>query len=116
MPAPSMVRLAVQCPACGAPDIFYSCDPKCCFNHVCGACRASFLLSTRQLGEMRDAFSDLVLTLIPPDLSLPTTACDRCGALTVHSVEVEDADGRRLDPRALCSSCLALLEVVMTVS
>jgi hypothetical protein len=105
--------LTVACPRCGSADVVYSCDPACCFNHVCAACRASFLISTRFAGEADAAYPGLVIEAVETDLSLPTTACDRCRRLTVQSIVLDPQHATEVDAHALCSSCRALLEVVL---
>ena len=47
MPQP----LVVQCPSCGSSEITYTCEPKCCFNHICAACYTTFELFTEPLGR-----------------------------------------------------------------
>jgi hypothetical protein len=101
------IPLAVECPECRSADVFYSCDPRCCFNHVCGSCRASFFLSTRLLGEANAHFPDLAVTPRGADTTGPTAPCARCQGIHVLSIAAEEA-------RALCSDCGALLEVRVT--
>lgn len=85
------------CPSCGSSNVVYSCEPKCCFNHVCGDCHATFELATRDLGGEFAAESPDQ----PPDCSDPTTECARCHALTVFHAR----------DKVVCTSCLALLEL-----
>lgn len=95
MPDTSPLRL--HCPDCGSLDIVYTCEPTCCFNHVCNACRAVFYPSTAATGRAR---ADL--TRQPdPDSCAPTVACDRCRALAVYLVAGEPA----------CTACGAILEI-----
>jgi hypothetical protein len=41
----------VRCPKCGGAEIIYSCEPKCCFNHVCADCRSTFEINTVKTGQ-----------------------------------------------------------------
>jgi len=100
-------------PALWVSDVVYSCDPACCFNHVCAACHASFLISTRFAGEADAGVPGLEIEALETDLSLPTAACDRCGRLTVQSIVLETKPAMEVAGRALCSSCRALLDLVL---
>ena len=97
--------LTVQCPTCGAADVTYTCEPKCCFNHLCGTCYTTFELLTKPLGGA------LTVSAMPSeerDSLAPTVACARCESLDVYVVEREDAAPRQL----VCATCHALLELV----
>ena len=50
---PDIAPLRLHCPECGSNDIVYTCEPSCCFNHVCTACRAVFYPSTAATGRTR---------------------------------------------------------------
>src|SRR5262249_1280510 len=39
-------ELRVACPSCGSEAVAYTCQPECCFNHVCESCLANFELAT----------------------------------------------------------------------
>ena len=118
MPARA-VPLAVECPECGSAGVFYSCDPRCCFNHVCEDCRATFFLSTRLLGEASAAFPDLAIGARSADTTGPTAPCARCHGIRLLSIAVEgnpeDPGEGRAEERApepvMCSDCGALLVV-----
>ena len=43
--------LTIACPSCGSTDVTYTCEPKCCFNHICAACYTTFELATEALGR-----------------------------------------------------------------
>ncbi len=91
--------LSPPCPACGSRNIIYSCEPKCCFNHVCGDCQTSFQLVTRLAGgELRAEPPEK-----EPEGTDPTAECARCHELTVYS-----AGGQ-----VVCTSCFARLELAM---
>lgn len=90
--------LRIPCPRCGGSEVVYSCEPRCCFNHVCAGCRCTFQTATGPLGgKLRD--------LAPPgeqDSSDPTAPCCECKSIAVHAL----ADGR-----VVCVRCGALLVV-----
>jgi hypothetical protein len=95
-------KLTLACPVCGSREVFYSCTPNCCFNHVCAACNATFEPATRAAGGV-------VSGLIPPD-PLPdsteaTVECVKCASLAVYECE---------DGRVACAACGAVLTVEYT--
>lgn len=78
----------VRCPECGGADVVYTCEPKCCFNHVCAECRASFELGTRKRGgEAHERRSDVEA----PESSDVTAACAACEGLRIYVVSEEGA-------------------------
>ncbi len=91
--------LQIACPRCASPQVVYSCEPKCCFNHVCAVCRCTFQSASEPLGGKLQG-------LVPPDpeqdSSDPTVACSECKSIAVHTL----ADGR-----AVCTRCGSLLRV-----
>ena len=95
-------RLSFACPVCGSKEVFYSCEPKCCFNHVCSDCRATFEPVTRAVGGKEAGIE-------PPDplpeCTDPTVACAKCESTAVYAME---------DGRLVCASCGSLLELEMT--
>lgn len=95
-------RLAFPCPVCGSADVFYSCTPNCCFNHVCGACGATFEPATRVTGE-------IIKNVIPPDplpeSTDPTTECAKCNSVAVFALD---------NDRLVCGTCGAVLLLEMT--
>jgi hypothetical protein len=103
--------LTVVCPKCGSGNIAYSCEPGCCFNHVCGDCLASFQLVTRDLGKR---FADRRLLAAGSDSDeedscAPTAACAKCQGLKVRSL-ADDESGFN---RAVCVECGSVLELAM---
>ena len=94
----------ISCPQCGSKDVIYSCQPTCCFNHVCNNCYTTFELETTKVGELQDAFA------IPPDPepTSPPAPCARCGEAKVFAI-VDSAE-----PRFFCISCKALLTLSLT--
>ena len=78
-----LVPLELVCRKCGSADITYSCEPKCCFSHVCGNCYFQFWPVTSFTGE------EMAGVEPPPgekDCLLPTTECARCHSLNVCSL------------------------------
>ena len=95
----------IRCPKCGSADIVYSCEPKCCFNHVCAECRSTFEINTQKTGRSEP---DLPFDVAEPDSSDPTTACAACESL--HVAVLSSAEGETL---LLCGNCRALSTMVI---
>ena len=93
--------LSVNCPGCGSGDVVYSCEPDCCFNHVCGECLTSFQLLTRDLERK----SSDKIEVEKRDSCAPTVACARCGSLRVGVIEQTEAN----NPLLMCVDCSTLL-------
>jgi hypothetical protein len=95
-------KLSLACPVCQSPEVFYSCTPNCCFNHVCGACGATFEPVTQIAGGK-------LAGVEPPDplpeASDPTVACIKCDSTAVYAL----ADGR-----LVCAKCGSLLSLEIT--
>ncbi len=91
--------LQLTCPRCRSPQVAYSCEPRCCFNHVCAACRCTFQTATEFLGSK---LQGLAPPDPPPDSSDPTAQCSECRSIAVH---------RLADDRVACTRCGALLEL-----
>ena len=91
--------LQLACPRCHSPAIAYSCEPRCCFNHVCAACRCTFQTATEFLGSKLPG----LLPPDPQDSSDPTAQCSECRSSAVHQL----ADGR-----VACTRCGALLQLI----
>jgi hypothetical protein len=106
------IPLTVECPACHSTEVFYSCDPHCCFNHVCADCRASFFLTTRLI-EGAPPIDRPATPTAPRDPTVPTAPCDRCGGLQVWSLSSEN-EAEAATHRGLCADCGALLLVEIT--
>lgn len=92
-------KLEFSCPLCGSDEVFYTCTPNCCYNHVCGACGATFEPETRRKGGV-------IAAITPPhplpDATDPTTECAACGSTAVYMVE---------DASLVCGTCGAALEL-----
>lgn len=95
-------KLELACPVCGSAEVFYSCTPNCCFNHVCAGCGATFEPATKRAGGSAGG----VTPPDPlPDATDPTAECAACGAPTVYLT-----DGGR----TVCGKCGAWLELEYT--
>ena len=93
--------LRMACPRCASPQVAYSCEPRCCFNHVCAACRTTFQTATSPVeGPHGGKLRDLTAPDPPPDTSDPTAQCSECRSIAVHAL----ADGR-----IACVRCGVLL-------
>ena len=95
-------KLAIRCPACGSGEVFYSCTPNCCFNHVCAECGATFQPVTEALGG---TLPGVVPPDPPPEATDPTAACVKCDSTAVYMTE---------DERLVCGHCAALLKLELT--
>jgi DNA-directed RNA polymerase subunit RPC12/RpoP len=95
-------KLALACPTCGSLDVFYTCTPNCCFNHVCGECGTTFEPITVASGGRLEG-------ILPPDslpdATDPTAACAVCDSTAVYLTE---------EGRVVCSKCGLLLTVEFT--
>lgn len=95
--------LNFACPVCGSREVTYTCDPACCFNHVCNTCYATFEPITIKLGEE----CAIDCEVVPSDSCEPTAACAACGSLAVYSVVNETP----LRGGYACAACHALLSL-----
>ena len=98
--------LTVRCPTCGSEDVTYTCEPKCCFNHLCGSCYTTFELLTQPL---EGTLGTLQMPSQERDSLAPTVPCARCESLDVYMVDRADSGTRPL----VCMSCHALLELIV---
>jgi hypothetical protein len=67
------------------PEITYTCEPKCCFNHICAACYTTFELFTEPLGWMLTGSENRRRNAIP----YSTVACVKCDSLEVYMLTPE---------------------------
>ena len=95
-------KLELACPVCGSAEVFYSCTPNCCFNHVCAACGATFEPSTKRKGGL---LRGIAAPDPPPDATDPTAECAACGSTAVYLAE---------DGGVVCGKCGAALEIEYT--
>jgi DNA-directed RNA polymerase subunit RPC12/RpoP len=95
-------KLELACPVCGSGEVFYSCTPNCCFNHVCAECGTTFEPVTKTAGGTLHG-------VVPPDplpeAADPTAACARCDSTAVYMT----ADGS-----LVCGKCGTLLQLELT--
>jgi DNA-directed RNA polymerase subunit RPC12/RpoP len=94
-------KLELACPVCGSAEVFYSCTPNCCFNHVCSACGATFEPATKRKGGVARG---VAAPDPPPDATDPTAECVACGSVAVYLAETG----------AVCGKCGAELEIEYT--
>lgn len=90
------------CPVCGANDVYYTCTPNCCFNHVCGTCGATFEPVTVTTG--RTVFGVSAPDPLP-EASDPTVGCAKCDATTVYLLS---------DGGLVCTACGSVLTLEFT--
>jgi len=99
----TLTPISVACPQCGSPDVFYSCNPACCYNHVCNKCYTTFELETVRVGE----FAEDLEVPSNPDPTSTTAPCARC-----HEPRVFAIPGDK--PQYVCAACKALLTLEYT--
>jgi DNA-directed RNA polymerase subunit RPC12/RpoP len=95
-------KLRIACPQCGSFEVFYSCTPNCCYNHVCAECGTTFEPATRAGGG---AVTGIVPPEAMPDATDPTTECAKCGSNAVYVT---------LDDVVVCGHCGAKLTLEIT--
>ena len=94
----------IRCPHCGGSEIVYSCEPKCCFNHVCADCRSTFEINTEKTGRSDGATA---AQAEEPQSGDPTTACASCESLKIAVVKNGD------EALIVCGKCAAVSRVVI---
>lgn len=95
-------KLTFACPTCGSGEVFYSCTPNCCFNHVCSECGTTFEPVTVASGG---TLSGILPPDPLPDAADPTAACAQCDSTAVYLTG---------EGQAVCAKCGALLTVELT--
>ena len=95
-------KLEFACPGCGSSEVFYSCTPNCCFNHVCGNCGTTFEPATTAKGSF---VKDVIAPDPLPDATDPTAECAKCNSTAVYMSE---------DGSVVCGQCGALLVLEIT--
>jgi hypothetical protein len=95
-------KLAIQCPVCSSAEVFYSCTPNCCFNHVCAGCGTTFEPVTAVAGGR---LGGIVPPEPLPDSTDPTVECAQCQSTAVYMTG---------DGRLVCGHCGALLTIELT--
>jgi hypothetical protein len=97
------LKSVIRCPQCGGTDIVYSCEPKCCFNHVCADCRSTFEINTAKTGEYDRTAA---IEAVEPPSGDPTTGCAACDSLRIAVLRREGDD-----TLLLCGNCRAVLKM-----
>ena len=93
----------IRCPHCQSANIVYTCEPKCCFNHICADCRSTFQLNTERAGRFdRESW----LNVNAPESGDPTAACANCESL---KIVVLDESASEL----LCADCRAVSKLMI---
>jgi len=87
---------------CHSGDVFYSCTPNCCFNHVCNDCQTTFEPMTARSGETLGGIEPPDPL---PDASDPTVECANCTSVAVYAMP---------DGRLVCSKCGTVLKLEIT--
>ncbi|MBS1858061.1 MAG: hypothetical protein JST11_22010 [Acidobacteria bacterium] len=95
-------KLRIECPQCGSDEVFYSCTPNCCFNHVCSNCGTTFEPETKAAGGY---VSGVMPPDPPPDSTEPTAECAVCHATAIYQAE---------DGQVVCGKCGAKLVLELT--
>ena len=102
---PPTLKELIRCPKCGGAEIVYSCEPKCCFNHVCADCRSTFEINTRKTGRFdREA----ALPFAEPESGEPTTGCAACESLKLAVLSAGENE-----TLLLCGRCRAVLTLAI---
>ena len=101
--APIPLKDFIRCPQCQSANIVYTCEPKCCFNHICADCRSTFQLNTERAGRFdREA----LLNAIAPESGEPTAACANCESLNIAVLDENAAE-------LLCADCRAISKLMI---
>jgi len=95
----------IRCPKCGGADVIYSCEPKCCFNHVCADCRSTFEINTQKTGRLDESATTEAQE---PESGDPTTGCANCESLRI-TVLSSTPDETLL----VCRKCHAVLKMLI---
>ena len=95
-------KLEIACPECGSRDVFYSCTPNCCFNHVCSNCGTTFEPATIATGG---TLSGIVPPDPLPEAADPTAACIKCDSTAVYMID---------DKALVCAKCGTKLALELT--
>jgi len=95
-------KLRLSCPQCGSAEVFYSCTPNCCYNHVCSDCGTTFEPATAAAG----GYVTGVIAPDPlPEATDPTTECAKCASNEVYMMD---------DGGLVCGKCGAKLMLELT--
>jgi hypothetical protein len=102
---PTTLKELIRCPQCHGAEIVYSCEPKCCFNHVCADCRSTFEINTVKTGQYDPTTT---MEIGEPESGDPTTGCAACDSLRVGVLRTEGDE-----TLLLCGKCRAVLKMVI---
>ena len=83
----------------------YSCEPRCCFNHVCAGCKAAFLINTEETGSFE---RQAAIEVTAPESTEPTTGCARCQSLRIAVLRADAGE-----TLLVCADCRAVLRLVI---
>lgn len=95
-------KLEMSCPTCGSAEVYYTCTPNCCFNHVCGNCSTTFEPVTAATGAIA---SQITPPTAPAEAGEPTVACAKCDSTAVYATP---------DQTLVCGDCRAILVLEYT--
>jgi hypothetical protein len=100
---PLSLKDVVRCPQCQSANIVYTCEPKCCFNHICADCRSTFQLNTERAGRFD---RETLLNVNPAESGEPTAACANCESLRIAVINQSAAE-------LLCADCRAVSKLLI---
>lgn len=95
-------KLALTCPSCASTEVYYTCTPNCCFNHVCSNCSTTFEPVTTATGAIA---SEITRPTAPAEDADPTVACAKCDSTAVYATA---------DQTLVCGDCRAILVLEYT--
>jgi hypothetical protein len=95
-------KLVLSCPTCASTEVYYTCTPNCCFNHVCGNCSTTFEPVTAATGAK---VSEVTPPSAPAEAGDPTVACAKCESTAVYATG---------DQRLVCGACRTVLVLEYT--
>lgn len=95
-------KLEIHCPVCNSKEVFYSCTPNCCYNHVCADCGTTFEPLTKAKGG---AAKEVTPPDPLPEAADPTAACAKCDSIAVYVTE---------DNTLVCAKCGIFLTLEIT--
>ena len=96
--------LSMRCPTCNSTQLFYTCTPDCCFNHLCDDCHTTFELATTVVdGTVPTGERDGLVDAPPEDTTALHAQCAACDSMAVRVDEARVA--------AACGHCHARLEL-----
>ena len=103
---PHLSLPAPVCPQCNAGKITYTCEPDCCFNHICDAWYTTFELATT---SRHQSYPSSDFDTPERDSCDPTIPCQQCESIEVYQLTLEDNMAS-----LLCVDCHTLLDISYT--